>query len=192
VPLSKVPTGETSAQTFAAQAGVALFGQTGGQVFSGIVVICALGSLAAYIMAAPRVYYAMALDGLFVKQIAAVHPRFGTPALAIALQALLASALIIIGTFEEIIAYFFFVTVLFIALTVAALFILRRKERGDSAAAYRTPLYPLTPLFFLGLVAVLLFLIAARSPLQASLGVGVVALGAVAYQLLFKGKAVSK
>jgi amino acid transporter len=89
-------------------------------------------------MAAPRVYYAMARDGLFVKQIATVHPRFGTPALAIALQALLASFLILIGTFEQIIAYFFFVTVLFIALTVAALFVLRRKERSSvEAAAYR-------------------------------------------------------
>src|SRR2546421_4471728 len=106
VPLERVPSGDRSAQTFAAQVGAALFGQMGAQVFASIVVVCALGSLAAYIMAAPRVYYAMARDGLFVKQIASVHPRFGTPALAISLQALLSSFLIIIGTFDEIIAYF--------------------------------------------------------------------------------------
>jgi APA family basic amino acid/polyamine antiporter len=187
VPLENVPAGETSARTFAAQAGVALFGQTGGQVFAGIVVLCAMGSLAAYIMAAPRVYYAMARDGLFVKQIASVHPHFGTPALAIALQALLSSFLIIIGTFEEIIAYFFFVTVLFIAMTVAALFIFRRKEKSSGeAATYRTPGYPLAPLFFLALVAVLLFLLASKNPFQALLGIGVVALGLPVYQLLFR------
>lgn len=189
VPLESVPADETSAQTFAAQVGLALFGRTGGQVFSSIVVVSALGSLAAYIMAAPRVYYAMARDHLFVRQIATVHPRFGTPARAIALQALLASTLVIIGTFETIIAYFFFVTVVFIALTVAGIFVLRRK-RG-SLTTYRTPGYPLTPLFFLVVISALLFLLAARNPKQAFLGVGVVALGAPVYHLLFRKKVIS-
>jgi APA family basic amino acid/polyamine antiporter len=188
VPLESVPADETSAQTFAAQVGLALFGRTGGQVFSSIVVISALGSLAAYIMAAPRVYYAMARDRLFIKQIAAVHPRFGTPARAIALQAVLASLLVAIGTFDAIIAYFFFVTVVFIALTVAAVFVLRRK--GGSTETYRTPGYPVTPLFFLALVAALLFMLAANNPKQAFLGVGVVILGVPVYHLLFRQKEV--
>lgn len=186
VPLESVPADETSAQTFAARVGLALFGRTGGQIFSGIVVVSALGSLAAYIMAAPRVYYAMARDHLFVRQIAAVHTRFGTPARAIALQALLASTLVVIGTFESIIAYFFFVTVVFIALTVAGIFVLRRK-RGN-LTTYRTPAYPLPPLFFLVVISALLFLLAYRNPKQAFLGVGVVALGLPVYQLLFRGK----
>lgn len=189
VPLERFPADETSARTFAAQIGIALFGRTGGQIFSSIVVISALGSLAAYIMAAPRVYYAMARDGLFIKQIAAIHPRFGTPARAIALQALLACVLVAVGTFDAIIAYFFFVTVVFIALTVAAIFVLRRKS--GNTTTYRTPGYPLTPLFFLLLIAVLLFLLASRNPLQAFLGVGVVALGAPVYHLLFRKKVVS-
>jgi len=189
VPLADVPAGEASGQTFAAQAGIALFGQIGGQIFSGIVIICAIGSLAAYLMAAPRVYYAMALDGVFIKQIASVHPRFNTPARAIALQALLASFLVAIGTFEEIIAYFFFVTILFIAMTVASLFIFRRRSSGEMQ--YRTPGYPLTPLFFLLLVTLLLFLIASGRPKQAFLGVAVMVLGLPVYQLLFRKKAVS-
>jgi APA family basic amino acid/polyamine antiporter len=186
VPLENVPVGETSAQTFAAQAGVALFGQTGGKIFSGIVVVCALGSLGVYLMAAPRVYYAMARDGVFIQQIASIHKSFGTPARAIALQAVLASLLVAIGTFEAIIAYFFFMTVVFIALTVAAVFVFRR--RGESRLKYRMPGYPVTPLFFLLLVAVLLFLLASRNPLQAFLGVGVVALGVPVYHLLFRKK----
>jgi APA family basic amino acid/polyamine antiporter len=187
VPLENVPVDETAAQTFAAQVGLALFGQTGRQIFSGIVAGSLLGSIAAYIMAAPRVYFAMARDGLFIKQVASVHPRFGTPARAIALQAAFASLLVIVGTFDAIIAYFFFVTMVFIALTVAALFVLRRK-RGNTET-YRTPGYPLTPLFFLALIIVMLFLLAMNNPKQAFLGVGVVALGLPVYHLLFQKKA---
>ena len=79
VPLQSV----TSGETFAAQVGEVLFGRAGGQVFSAIVVIAVLGSLAAIIMAAPRVYFAMARDGLFVPAAAVINPRFGTPARAI-------------------------------------------------------------------------------------------------------------
>lgn len=111
---------------------------------------------------------------------------FLTPARAIALQAILAALLVGLGTFEQIIAYFFFVTVIFIALTVAAVFILRRK--GGSTQTYRLPGYPFTPLFFLLLITALLFLLAAGNPLQAFLGVGVVLLGVPVYQLLFRKK----
>lgn len=184
VPLARVPSGEAAATTFAAQVGSALFGNAGGQVFASIVVVCVLGSLTAFIMAAPRVYYAMARDNLFIKSIAAVDARFGTPLRAIALQAALASLLVAIGTFEQILAYFFFVTVLFIALTVAAVFFFQRRKAD--ASTYRTPGYPLTPLFFLILVVILLFLLAARNPTQAFLGVGVVLLGVPVYYLLFR------
>src|SRR5204862_1915012 len=89
VPLGRV----TSDQTFVAQAGAILFGRAGGVVFAAIVVVCVLSSLAALIMSAPRVYYAMAQDGLFLKAVARTHPRFGTPANAIFIQGLVASVL---------------------------------------------------------------------------------------------------
>ena len=79
-----VPTDQIdSDQAFAALAGKALFGSAGGKVFALVVVAAVLGSLTAIIMAAPRVYYAMARDGLFPHALAAVHPRFETPARAI-------------------------------------------------------------------------------------------------------------
>jgi amino acid transporter len=65
--------------------------------------------------------------------------------------------LIALGTFQQIIAYFIFVTVIFIGLTVAALFVLRRRLKDST---YRAPGYPVTPLMFLSLVVVLLVLIA--------------------------------
>ena len=179
VPLERV----TSGETFAAQAGEALFGPAGGRVFAAIVIIAVLGSLLGLLMALPRVYYAMARDGVFLKSVAAEHPRFGTPARAIGLQAALASILVALGTFNEIIAYFVFVTVLFVAATVAGLFRIRRRSPD---AAYRTWGYPFTPALFLVLAAVVLFLVAGRSPLQAALGVGIVALGAPVYYLLFR------
>ena len=182
VPLDSV----TSGETFAAQAGEVLFGRAGGQIFSAIVVVAVLGSLAAIIISAPRVYFAMSRDGLFIPAIARLHPRFGTPARAIVLQVVLASLLVVLGRFNDIVSYFIFVVVVFIGLTVAALFVLRGKQ--DDGPAYRTPAYPLTPIVFLVLVGLLLFLLGSNSPRQSFLGVGMVLLGVPVYYLLFRGK----
>src|SRR5213594_4864224 len=179
VPLEQVMSGET----FAAQAGEALFGAAGGRVFAAIVIVAVLGSLLGLLMALPRVYYAMARDGVFFKPVGVVHPRFGTPARAIGIQAGLASLYVALGTFNQIIAYFVFVTVLFVGLTVAGLF---RIRRSSLATGYRTWGYPFTPVLFLALVAVLLVLLAGHNPLQAALGVAIVALGAPVYVLVFR------
>ena len=179
VPLDSV----TSGETFAAQAGEVLFGKAGAQVFSGIVIVTIAASLAALVMSAPRVYFAMARDGLFIPAAASLHQRFGTPARAIALHALLASLLVLLGSFNQIISYFIFVVVIFVALTVAGLFVLRSKQ--PHSHGYQTPGYPVTPIVFLLLVAVLLFLLGSSSPKQSFLGVGVVALGIPVYYLLF-------
>jgi basic amino acid/polyamine antiporter, APA family len=179
VPLETVASGET----FAAQAGEVLFGKAGAHVFSAIVIVAILGSLAALIMSGPRVYFAMARDGLFFPAAASLHPRFGTPARAIALQAVLASILVAAGSFNQIIGYFIFVVVIFIALTVAGLFLLRWKS--SSQPGYLTPGYPVTPFVFLLLVGVLLFLLGSSNPKQSLLGVGVVALGIPVYYVFF-------
>jgi basic amino acid/polyamine antiporter, APA family len=176
----------TSGEAFAAQAGEILFGRAGGQIFSGIVIISVLGSLLAVMMTAPRVYYAMARDGVFLQSVAIVHPRFNTPVRAIALQALLACVLVGLGTFNQIVAYFIFITVVFIALSVAAVYRLRKRTQGEET--FLTPGYPFTPLVFLTLVSVLLFLLAYNNPLQAISGVAVVALGAPVYYLFFRHK----
>lgn len=102
-------------------------------------------------------------------------------ALLMALQAALASVLIVSGTFNQIISYFVFITVLFVGLTVAGLFVLRRRDVAE--AAYRTPGYPLTPAIFLVLVAVMLVLLAGHNPSQAALGAGDVGLGVPVYFL---------
>ena len=183
VPLANV----TSGETFAAQAGEVLFGRAGGTVFSLIVVVAVLGSLAAIVMSAPRVYFAMARDGLFIPQVAAIHPRFETPAFAIALQASLASVLVLAGTFNDIISYFVFVVIVFIALTIVALFKLRRSSIATNVG-YLTPGYPVTPIVFLALIVIMLALLAGNNPKQAALGVAVVSLGLPFYLFVFRRK----
>ena len=182
VPLNQV----TSGETFAAQAGEVLFGRAGGLIFSLIVVISVLGSITVVVMSAPRVYFAMARDGLFIPSVATLHKRYETPARAIALQALLASVLVIAGNFREIMSYFMFVVVLFVALSVAALFKFRRDN--SSSVRFLTPGYPVTPVVFLVMMALTLFLLGVGQPKQALLGVVVTALGFPVYQFLFRSK----
>jgi APA family basic amino acid/polyamine antiporter len=180
VPMDQV----TSGQAFAAQVGEVLFGSMGAQIFSAFVIVAVLGSLATIVMSAPRVYFAMARDGLFFPAAAVIHPRFKTPARCIALQAVLASVLVLSGTFEQIISYFFFVVLVFVALMVLGIFILRRRQLSPSQ--YSTPGYPVTPIAFLMVVLLMLFLLAAGQPKQSFLGVGVVLLGVPVYYLLFR------
>ncbi len=177
VPLEKV----TSDETFVAQAGHILFGPAGGVIFSAIVILCILGSLAALTMVAPRVFFAMAGDGIFLHSVARVHPRFGTPSRAIAVQGIVATVLVALGTFQQVIAYFIFVAVFFLGLSVAGLFVLRR--RPSAAPPVLTFGYPFTPIVFLTMVLVLLLLLALHSPREAALGSAVVLAGVPVYHV---------
>src|SRR5262249_31277347 len=175
VPIERADSGET----FAAQAGEALFGHFGGQIFAAVVIVSILGSLAGVIMVSPRVYYAMARDGVFFPAVAKIHPRFGTPSRSIALQAALACMLVWLGSFNQIVSYFIFVTVLFISLTVAAVFI--QTDQRPDGSEHKVPGYPVTPILFLVLVVPLLVLLAANNLKQALLGLIVVGLGVPVY-----------
>ncbi len=176
VPIETVSSGEA----FAAQAGAVLFGTNGGHIFTAIVLIAIASSLAAVQIVAPRVYFAMARDGSFPASVGRLHPRFGTPARAIAIQAVLACLVVALATFEAILAYFVFVTIAFIALTIAGLYRLPRPQ-GD---AFRLPGYPATPAAFIALLAVLLVLLASGKPREAALGTCVVALGYPIYRFV--------
>jgi APA family basic amino acid/polyamine antiporter len=172
VPSSKI----TSDRAFARLAGEALFGPAGGMLFASAVAIAVLGSLTSLFMAAPRVYYAMAQDGLFPAAFGRVDPRFGTPIRSIAIQATLAIILVISGTFNQILAYFFFVTVAFLAVTVAGIYRLELRDRRLIRG------YPFTPLCFLVPMSVILVLLALESPWRSLLGTAIVILGWPAYR----------
>jgi APA family basic amino acid/polyamine antiporter len=179
VPLQEV----TSAETFAAQAGAALFGAAGGRVLAAVVAFSVLGSLFAFMTSAPRVYYAMARDGAMPGFAGRVDARTGAPTRAVALQAALAALLVALGTFDTVVAYFVFVTVAFLGLTVAGVFVLRRRSGPPPAPA---PLFPWTPAVFLASIVVVLVLLAAGRSRQALLGVAVVAAGVPVYHLFIR------
>jgi APA family basic amino acid/polyamine antiporter len=171
------------AATFAALAGVALFGPSGGAVFSGMVILIVLGSLSSILMCQPRLYFAMARDGLFLPALAQVHPRLGTPLRAIALEAILASLLVLWGgNFDSILGLFLFMAILLIALSVAALFVLRRGPKPFLALPRSG--YPLTAAFYLLMSAVLLVLIGIQNRVGAAVGVSAAGVGLLAYLLL--------
>ena len=133
-------------------------------------------------MSAPRVYFAMARDGLFIpeqrRSIKDLVPGARYRPACLARFATCGA-----GELQSIVSYFIFVVVIFVALTVSVVFVVRRKHPDKNA--YQTPGYPITPIVFLLLVAVLLFLLASNSPKQSFLGLGVVALGVPVYYLLF-------
>jgi APA family basic amino acid/polyamine antiporter len=118
--------------------------------------------------AAPRLYLALADDGLFPR-------RLGTRAAATFVQAALGSLLVILGTFGEIVAYFIFATVFFITLSVAALWVLPKEDP-------RVPFARLGGGIFVALAAVLLIVLLLGRPVPSLAGVAVVALGAVVYE----------
>jgi APA family basic amino acid/polyamine antiporter len=173
-----------SSEAFAALAGEALFGRLGGVVLSLIVIVTVLGSLAAVLMAMPRVYFAMASDGLFFPAVAVLHSRYQTPARAILIQATLASLLAVSGTFDQILAYFMVPTLIFLEIAVGAVFVLRRRPpAGEEPLA--VPWYPVSPLLFIVQIMGLVGLLIADKPRHSGLGLGVVLLGLPVYHLVF-------
>ena len=160
VPPARITSDDTA---FAALAGEALLGRAGGICFTAIVILSVAGSLAAVLMAFPRVYYAMARDGLFFASVATIDPRRGTPTRSIAIQATLASVLALSGTFDQILDYFMVPTMAFVALTVGAVFVLRRPTANQPILV--TPGFPISPLLFLIPILVLIIMrIVPRSP----------------------------
>jgi APA family basic amino acid/polyamine antiporter len=183
VPLDAV----TSDEAFAALAGEALFGRAGGVALAAVVLVSVAGSLFAVQMMLPRLYYAMGRDGVFPAAFGRLHPTRGTPVRAILLQAALASALVAVGSFEAIIAYFIFVTVGFVGLTVAGS--LRGFTTAPRHDGTRRVSVPISAVTFLALVSVLLVLIATNRPFQAMAGVAIVAAGLPVYAVIERRRA---
>jgi basic amino acid/polyamine antiporter, APA family len=160
-----------------------VLGGIGGIAIALAVFISTFGTTGIYTLTAPRIYYAMAKDGLFFRRVARLHPRYQTPAFAIILQSLWAIMLILFWrTFENLISYVVFTDWIFFALATASVFILRARE-PNAVRPYRTAGYPWTPLFFL--VVSLWFIVTTfiSKPEQAWAGIGFLALGVPVYYM---------
>ncbi|HEX5872952.1 MAG TPA: amino acid permease [Longimicrobium sp.] len=155
-------------------------GAGGAALIAALVMLSTFGGLNAGLMTGPRVYYAMAEDGLFFRRVAAVHPRFGTPHVAVVLLVVLTAVNASVRTFEQLAEAFVLLLYPFLALTVAAVFVLRRR-RPELDRPYRTVGYPLVPAIFLvGTVAMMGNALLER-PAATLLGAGVVAAGIPVY-----------
>jgi APA family basic amino acid/polyamine antiporter len=134
------------AHLVAADTAQRILGAPGVEFVGATVVLSTFGTLNGTLITAPRVFYAMAADGLLPRPVAAVHPRWGTPYVAVALTAGLGVAFVLLRTFEQLADTFVTAIVPFYALGVAAVFPLRRKAGYDPS--FRVPGYPVVPLLF--------------------------------------------
>ncbi len=162
-------------EAFVSIVGAALFGDAAGRVLAAMVVIAVAGSLAAVLLGAPRVYLAMARDGLFPRRVARFDERRGTSPGGTLVQVSLACVLVVLGTFDEILGYFVPAAVFFLGLSAAAVLVLPRPQPNDPV--FRAPLHPLPIAVFLVLILGMLALFAIGQPKETLLGAVVVALG---------------
>ena len=134
-------------ETIAHAAAVALFSPAAAVWLSALVAISCFGAMACAILGSPRIYYAMAKDGLFFPRMAEVHPKWRTPAFALIGQGVWAGILTLSGRYDQLYTYVMFGMVLSYTLTVVGLFVLRRK-RPDIPRAYRCTGYPWLPALY--------------------------------------------
>jgi basic amino acid/polyamine antiporter, APA family len=134
-------------ETIAHAAAVALFSPAAAVWLSALVAVSCFGAMACAILGSPRIYYAMAKDGLFFPRMAEVHPKWRTPAFALMGQGVWAGILTLSGRYDQLYTYVMFGMVLSYTLTVVGLFVLRRK-RPDIPRAYRCTGYPWLPAIY--------------------------------------------
>jgi len=170
----------TQSNRVAADAATTLFGETWGRLVAIPILVSIFGAANGIALTAPRVFYAMARDGLFFRRLAEVHPRFGTPAVAILAGGAWTMVLAGSGTFEQLLTYVVFTGWAFYALAAASIFVYRRRL-PHAARPFRVPGYPLTPLFFIAASAGIVVSTLVSRPTQALLGLGIIFLGMPAY-----------
>jgi APA family basic amino acid/polyamine antiporter len=165
----------------AADAADVLVGTGGAGAVSALVMFSTFGGIAGIILAGPRVYYAMARDGLLFSWFAAIHPRYRTPHRAIVLQAVWASALVWTGTYRQLFTRVIFTEWIFFGLMTAGIFLLRR--RPGYRPAYRIWGYPLVPAVFVLSSALIVAQRIRAEPLESVIGLAIVGLGVPVYYL---------
>jgi len=182
LPIDKI----VSSQKIAAEA-VSTVIPFGGSLVAAVIVISTIGTIGIYTLSAPRIYYAMADDGLFFKDIAKVHPRFKTPINAIILQSVWAIILLLFwGTFENLITYTVSIEWIFFTLAAGGIFIFRKKMKHIERP-YKTLGYPFTPAIFIIINIWFVINILVNKPLHMAIGICFLLIGIPVF-LIFKRK----
>jgi len=158
-----------------------ILGPIGGSIIALAIFISTFGTAGIYTLTAPRIYYAMASDGLFFRKVAEIHPKFHTPAFAIIFQSLWAIVLILFwGTFENLISYVVFTDWIFFSLAAASVFLFRQRL-PEAERPYKALGYPFTPVFFIAASVWFVLNTFVEKPAQAWAGIGLLALGVPVY-----------
>jgi len=163
------------------RAASALFGKGAGTLFGIAIALGLLSVMSAMIMAGPRVYFAMARDGLFFHALARIHRSRQTPSRAIVFQGGLAIVMILMAAYDQLLIYMGFTLSLSATLTVAGL--LRIRRRTPEPAAYRCPGFPLTPLFFISGNLWIIFYSVTSRPMAVLFGVLTILIGMGVYRI---------
>jgi amino acid transporter len=158
-----------------------VLGSSGAAVVAAMIVLATLGANNGIVLTSARIPYAMAREGRFFSWAGRVHPRLGTPVPALLAQGVVAVAMALTGTYEELFTYVVFASWVFYALGAAALLRLRR-TRPDLPRPYRVWGYPLAPLVFIGFAAWLVGSAVVETPREAAVGVLIVAAGLPGYR----------
>lgn len=156
------------------------FGETGGKLIAGGIAISALGFLSQATLTSPRVYFAMARDGLFFQAVARLHPATRVPVAAILLQGTLAILIALTGRYEQILHYVMSGEYFFGALAAWSVFRFRAREPGHQG--FRTPGHPYTTLFFIAVFLAVAVNSFYKYPVDGLIGVGIVAAGYPVYR----------
>jgi len=174
------PAAVAASDRVAADAVGAVFGAAWGKLIAVAIIISMLSAAQANSLMSARVYYAMARNGLFFSPMGRIHPRYGTPAVALIAGGVWAAVLAASGTFETLLRYVVFVGWVFYGLAALAVVVLRR-TRPDAPRPYRVPGYPVTPILFAlaGLAIVVNTVL--TDPRQAAIGLGATLLAVPVY-----------
>jgi len=163
-------------------------GPWAGRALTAAIMCSILGAMNGSILAGPRSYFQMSRDGLLPARLGAVHPRFRSPAAAIALQGVWSSLLILfIGGFSQLFTYVIFGGWLVYGMAVASVIVLRRRE-PELARPFRVPGYPLAPAAFVAAALGLMISTVVQRPRESLLGLGFILLGVPLYVLARRGQ----
>ena len=178
------PVGLAGTTTPASEVMRRALGSRGAKLIACGIAISTVGFLSQSILTAPRVYYAMARDGVFFKAVARVSERTRVPVIAIVLQGIWAAIVALTGKYDQILNYVVTIDALFFGLTGAALFVFRRREGSQQGEDFvRVPWHPYTTGLFVLVCWSLVISTLIASPLNAGIGVVILAIGALVYRV---------
>jgi APA family basic amino acid/polyamine antiporter len=157
-----------------------IFPHVGGYLMAAAILVSTFGCANGLSLAGARVYYAMSCDGLFFRGVGRLHPKYKTPAAGLVIQALWAVVLCVSGSYSQLLDYIIFAVLLFYILTIAGLFVLRRK-RPDAERPYKAFGYPWLPALYIVLASEICFALLRYKPQYTWPGLVLVLLGIPVY-----------